>query len=100
MQENSPIVRSTAFDYRSGRGLMQACVVLLLVSLFSDAYAAAPIPAPSSSASSYVLMDHATGKELAARNADERVEPASIPNIMTVYVAGTALRTGWINLTD
>jgi D-alanyl-D-alanine carboxypeptidase (penicillin-binding protein 5/6) len=47
-----------------------------------------------------VLLDQATGKVLAENNAHERVEPASITKVMTVYVAGQALAAGLISPTD
>jgi D-alanyl-D-alanine carboxypeptidase (penicillin-binding protein 5/6) len=64
------------------------------------AHARAPIPAPTIDADSYILIDQTTGSVLAERNADERVEPASITKIMTVYVAGHALKSGLVGLND
>jgi D-alanyl-D-alanine carboxypeptidase (penicillin-binding protein 5/6) len=58
------------------------------------------IPAPEIDVTSYILMDQNTGFLLGEKNADQRVEPASITKIMTTYVAGHALREGLINLED
>ncbi|MGR8919754.1 MAG: D-alanyl-D-alanine carboxypeptidase family protein [Gammaproteobacteria bacterium] len=83
-------------------GIARALVALLLLALapLAAGQAGVTIPAPSIPARSFVLVDHATGAVLAERNADERVEPASITKIMTVYVAAQALRSGLIALTD
>jgi D-alanyl-D-alanine carboxypeptidase (penicillin-binding protein 5/6) len=62
---------------------------------------AAPIPPPPEVAGrSYVLIDHATGRVLAERNADQRVEPASITKLMTAYVAFRALAEGRLKLDE
>lgn len=44
-----------------------------------------PTP-PSIDARSYILQDYETGSVLVEMNADERVEPASLTKMMTVYV--------------
>jgi D-alanyl-D-alanine carboxypeptidase (penicillin-binding protein 5/6) len=59
-----------------------------------------PAKAPNIDATSYLLIDHMSEKVLAERNADERVEPASITKIMTTYAVGKALRSGLISLDD
>ena len=60
----------------------------------------ATVPAPSIDAKSYILVDFRTGAVLAEKNADERVEPASLTKIMTVYAASHALKEGLIHLDD
>ncbi|NDE01873.1 MAG: D-alanyl-D-alanine carboxypeptidase, partial [Gammaproteobacteria bacterium] len=81
-------------------------VALLGSTLLSGAVSAAttqtsPIPPPPEVAGrSYVLIDHATGRVLAERNADQRVEPASITKLMTAYVAFRALAEGRLKLDD
>jgi len=64
------------------------------------ALAQAKIPVPSIDAKSYVLMEYATGRVLAEQNGDERVDPASITKVMTVYAAGHALAKKLISLDD
>jgi D-alanyl-D-alanine carboxypeptidase (penicillin-binding protein 5/6) len=81
-------------------------VALLGSTLLSGAVSAAttqtsPVPPPPEVAGrSYVLIDHATGRVLAERNADQRVEPASITKLMTAYVAFRALAEGRLKLDD
>ncbi len=50
--------------------------------------------APTIAAKSWLLMDYSTGQLLASYNPDERVEPASLTKLMTVYVALGALKDG------
>ncbi len=63
--------------------------------------AAKPIPkAPDIAATSYILMDFKSGKILAEKNADKRVEPASITKLMTAYLVDKALEDEDISLSD
>lgn len=51
------------------------------------ALAAKPVPAaPDVAAKNYLLMDFASGKVLAEKNADKQIEPASITKLMTAYI--------------
>ncbi|MFK8067475.1 MAG: D-alanyl-D-alanine carboxypeptidase family protein [Gammaproteobacteria bacterium] len=60
-----------------------------------------PVPAaPDVNAKAYLLVDVVTDKVLADKNATDRVEPASLTKIMTVYVAAHELRDGNISLSD
>lgn len=46
-----------------------------------------PIPsAPSLGAKTYILVDYGSGQTLAAKNPDQRVEPASVTKLMTAYI--------------
>ena len=67
-----------------------AALALLLAVL--GAASAQPIPAPAIAAQSYLLLDVTTGQVLAADNADERRDPASLTKLMTAYLAFAALR--------
>jgi len=49
--------------------------------------------APTIAAASWVLVDTLSGQTLAAANADERRDPASLTKLMTAYVAFAALRS-------
>jgi D-alanyl-D-alanine carboxypeptidase (penicillin-binding protein 5/6) len=55
------------------------------------ALAAAPQP-PSLSARAWLLVDATSGQPIASRNADERIEPASLTKLMTAYLAFAALK--------
>lgn len=68
-------------------------LLLVLLSLFSTATQAIE-PPPPLAARAWILIDHATGQVLAAQNADQKIEPASLTKIMTSYITYTALRAG------
>lgn len=57
-------------------------------------------PAPTLDAKGYVLMDGNSGAILAQSNMDQRMEPASLTKLMTVYVVFQALKSGQIHLND
>ncbi|EGQ8888027.1 D-alanyl-D-alanine carboxypeptidase [Vibrio parahaemolyticus] len=56
--------------------------------------------APELSSRGYVLMDYHTGKVLVERDADKRLNPASLTKLMTAYVAGQEVNAGNISLGD
>lgn len=56
--------------------------------------------APTINAEAYVLMDYHTEMLLAEKNAHERIDPASLTKIMTMYVIDVELQTGRISEED
>ena len=65
------------------------------------AAAPTPIPPPPDlKARSYVLIDHDSGRVLAALDPDSRQEPASLTKVMTAYAVFRALKEGRIKLED
>ncbi|MCW8900135.1 MAG: D-alanyl-D-alanine carboxypeptidase [Gammaproteobacteria bacterium] len=80
-------------------------IIVLFVLLFTclTAATAAPslIPAPPRvNANAYLLIDHHSGDILAEKNADDRIEPASLTKLMTAYVALYEIERGGISLED
>jgi len=75
-----------------------------LVFVFSNVSADEPrfyIPdSPPIAAGAYILMDHNSGKILAAENENERRSPASLTKIMTSYVVFKRLKEEFISLDD
>ena len=69
---------------------------LVLLALLTSQPAFAQVPALSSK--SYLLVDFQSRQILAARNPDERVEPASLTKLLTAYVVFDALRQKRITL--
>ncbi len=67
---------------------------LLLFLIAASSLAIAQEPPPVLAARAWLLIDHASGQVLAAQNADQKVEPASLTKIMTSYLAYAALRDG------
>jgi D-alanyl-D-alanine carboxypeptidase (penicillin-binding protein 5/6) len=55
---------------------------------------------PPIAAEAYILMDHNSGKILAAENENERRSPASLTKIMTSYVVFKRLKEEFISLDD
>ncbi len=65
------------------------------------AHSAVPVPQPPQlNARGYLLVDHVSGRIIAERNADERLEPASITKLMTAYAVFHALHDGKLKLED
>jgi D-alanyl-D-alanine carboxypeptidase (penicillin-binding protein 5/6) len=56
--------------------------------------------APNLDAKAYILIDAASGKVLAEKNADEHLPPASLTKLMSLYIISSALKSGSIHLDD
>ncbi len=68
---------------------------------FSMTVKAAPVPGPPQvSGKAHLLVDFNSQQILAENNADQRLEPASLTKIMTVYVLANELKEGNISLND
>ena len=76
---------------------MRFLVLVLALLPFAASYAQ-PVPAPAVSARAWLLMDYATGQVLAAREADTRLEPASLTKVMTTYLVAEALAQKTLSL--
>ncbi|MDR1057072.1 MAG: D-alanyl-D-alanine carboxypeptidase [Coxiellaceae bacterium] len=80
--------------------------VLFFGIYFSSAIASASMvssivpAAPEFDVKSYILMDANSGTVIANKNSDERVAPASLTKIMTLYLVADALRSRKIHLDD
>ena len=75
--------------------------VFFLVLLLNFSALAGVVPAPPQlKASSYLVIDFQSGRHLVEHNIDERVEPASLTKMMTVYVVSRELAEGNIDLKD
>jgi len=79
-------------------GAIGLLALIILPSLLAAAPAVPPPPAIGGRA--HVLMDAATGKVLAASNENERLEPASLTKLMTLYSIFHALKEGQLHLDD
>ncbi len=82
---------------------LYALIVLSLALLPGLLQAAPPRPTPGPPdlpVKSYILVDYDSGKVLAEKNADMRVEPASITKLMTAYLVDKALAEGDIHFDD
>jgi D-alanyl-D-alanine carboxypeptidase (penicillin-binding protein 5/6) len=78
-----------------------ALLALSTLALATVAGAAVPTPpAPDLDAGSYILIDSQSGNVIAQKNADERMEPASLTKLLTTYVIFAALKDGRLKLND
>ena len=71
-----------------------AALYFLLTLLPGLAQAQLAAPPVAIAARSWILYDSASGQELASAQPDERVEPASLTKLMTVYLTFAALKQG------
>jgi serine-type D-Ala-D-Ala carboxypeptidase (penicillin-binding protein 5/6) len=72
----------------------------LALATVAGAAAAPTPPAPDLDAGSYIVIDSQSGNVIAQKNADERMEPASLTKLVTSYVVFAALKDGRIKLDD
>ncbi len=80
---------------------LAALLALSTLALATTAGAAVPTPpAPDLDAGSYILIDSQSGDVIAQKNADQRMEPASLTKLMTSYVVFSALKDGRLKLDD
>ncbi|MBK1646620.1 serine-type D-Ala-D-Ala carboxypeptidase [Thiocapsa imhoffii] len=79
--------------------LLLLSLLFVLPGVFAQTPQAIPDP-PAVAAKGYLLIDFNSGQILAEKNADERLEPASLTKIMTGYVVFRELAAGKIALGD
>lgn len=105
---NVPIVRkqsspwcSPGYNPRLQMKKLASVVLFLLASLgvHAQALPGAAEP-PSLSSKAYLLLDFQSGRIVASRGADDRVEPASLTKLMTAYVVFDALRQKRLTLSQ
>jgi D-alanyl-D-alanine carboxypeptidase (penicillin-binding protein 5/6) len=72
--------------------------LLLLLPAFARAEAPPVPPPPSIKASTWILMDQASGQVITGHKADQSVEPASLTKLMTAYAVFHALHSGKLKL--
>lgn len=85
----------------SRMAVYRSMLVIFFTSLCPAGFGVTVVPAaPKISASSYLVADYHSGRLLVEENIDERVEPASLTKMMTVYVVAAELAAGNIKMTD
>jgi D-alanyl-D-alanine carboxypeptidase (penicillin-binding protein 5/6) len=87
----SSIVHKTVFSF--------ATLLILLLPFAISAAVSVPAP-PSVGATGYLLIDMDSDTVLAHKDAEQRLEPASLTKIMTAYVVFRELHDGSVKLSD
>jgi serine-type D-Ala-D-Ala carboxypeptidase (penicillin-binding protein 5/6) len=83
------------------RRLLPLFAFVLFVFFISSSQAATLIPAtPKIKAKGYLLIDFTSGRVLAEKKSDQRLEPASLTKMLTSYVIANELANGNISLND
>lgn len=83
------------------KNILNLFIFILAFLHFNLALAAMPIPAPPDvAAKNYYVIDFASGKVLAEKNPDEKIEPASITKMMTSYVVYKELEENRLSMDD
>jgi D-alanyl-D-alanine carboxypeptidase (penicillin-binding protein 5/6) len=83
------------------KNIFSLIIFVLAILNFNLALAALPIPAPPEvAAKNYFVIDFASGKVLAEKNPDEKIEPASITKMMTSYVVYKELEADRLSMDD
>ena len=80
--------------------IVKSSVSFILFFVLSSMTWAASVSAPEIKASSYLLVDFHSGVELAEKNSDKQIEPASITKLMTAYVIYKELAKGSVSVKD
>ena len=88
----------------NNNSVKKASLLMLMVMALINVgfvHAAKPMPAPPKvSAKSYLLVDFASGKVLAEKKADKKIEPASITKLMTAYAVYKELDEDRLTMDD
>jgi D-alanyl-D-alanine carboxypeptidase (penicillin-binding protein 5/6) len=81
--------------------LLSVASLLLASTAVASETALPPVPAaPALPARAYILLDARSGEVLAEREADQRMDPASITKLMTAYAVFMELAKGSLGLDD
>jgi len=76
-------------------------ILVLFSGLFIAVAQASPVPSPPKlAAKSFLLIDYNSGRILAEKNINKKIEPASITKLMTAYVVYKELAEGRLSLDE
>ena len=88
-------------DFKSfGTSLLLIFLLILTSKAYSEETEIPTPSAPTIAASSFLLQDFNTGHVLAENNADNKLAPASLTKILTVYVVFNEIKNGHLKLDD
>lgn len=83
--------------------ILTSCLVstMLIAAPVPTAAPQLPIPAPPTlGAKAYVLQDNASGQIIVSHNGEERLPPASLTKMMTVYIVDHEIAAGRLKMDD
>jgi D-alanyl-D-alanine carboxypeptidase (penicillin-binding protein 5/6) len=80
--------------------LVAALLAVSSLALIAAAPARAAVPTIDTAAQTGIVLDFDTGAVLFDKNADQRIEPASLSKMMTAYVVYSNLKSGRLKLDD
>ena len=82
--------------------LYRILVIFILPLIFSNVYAVmSPVPSPPElQAKSYLLIDFNSGRVLAEKDIDKKIEPASITKMMATYVVYKEIESGRLSMDE
>ncbi|MFW5824687.1 MAG: D-alanyl-D-alanine carboxypeptidase family protein, partial [Marinobacter sp.] len=82
------------------RFVVLALALLAMLPLVAKAQQALIPSPPQINATSYILMDPASGKVIMEGNSDERLPPASLTKMMTAYIVERELDEGRLSMDE
>lgn len=83
-----------------GKRTIRLCLTMLFALVAVVGAGAAPLHAIDTSAREAIVVEATTGRVLFEKNADQRMPPASMSKLMTVYMVFSRLRDGSLSLED
>lgn len=87
------------FNFKRLQSVIQLSLLSIGLVLVSSAHARTPAP-PQIDAKAYILVDFHSRQVLASKNEHERIDPASLTKMMTMYVIDQELKNGNIKMED
>lgn len=84
----------------SDHRIVRICLVGLLVLIVATITTPRPLHAIETNAREAVVLDATTGRVLFEKNAEQRMPPASMSKLMTIYMVFSRLRDGSLSLED
>ena len=74
--------------------MSQKLIALIALALLPLSSLAAVVPPPALDVSAYLLRDFNSGTDIASKQKEARLEPASLTKIMTAYLTFEAIKKG------
>ena len=94
-------VRMSFLINSSAKNISLLMLVVMTLINVGFVHAAKPVPAPPEvAAKNYLLVDFSSGNVLAEKNADAKIEPASITKLMTAYVVYKEIDEDRLSMND